>query len=109
MVSADQYLDPTGTAVSSGPVYATRTLYDGRGRQVGSQRLAGAVIVLDPVTGSTTLSQPGTVLHESQSVYDTKGRLLESFGPTGVSTRYEYDSFGRQSATLGRAGVTYGK
>jgi hypothetical protein len=29
VVSADQYLDPTGTAVSSGPVYATRTLYDG--------------------------------------------------------------------------------
>jgi YD repeat-containing protein len=76
---------------------------------VGSQRLAGAVIVLDPVTGSTTLSQTGTVLHESQSVYDTKGRLLESFGPTGLSTRYEYDSFGRQSTTLGPAGLTYVK
>jgi hypothetical protein len=54
---------------------------------VGSQRLAGAVIVLDPVTSSTTLPQAGKVLHESQSVYDTKGRLLESFGPTGVSTQ----------------------
>jgi YD repeat-containing protein len=35
--------------------------------------------------------------------YDTKGRLLEFFNPTGVSTRYESDSFGRQSATLGPA------
>jgi YD repeat-containing protein len=109
VVSADQYLDPTGTAFSSGPVYGKRTPHDGRGRQVGSQRLEGAVIVLDSVTGRTTLSQAGTVLHESQSVYDAKGHLPESFGPTGVSTRYEYDSFGRQSATLGPASVTYWK
>ena len=63
--------------------------------------------MLDPVTGSTTLSQAGTVLHESQSVYDTKGRLLESFRPTGVSTRYDYDSFGRQAGTLGPTVIPY--
>ena len=99
----DEFLDVTGNAVSSGPVFASRTVYDDQGRSVGTQRLEGAIVDIDPVSGETTLIDAGTVQHETASIYDDEGRLYQSVSSTGTINTYEYDSLDRQVATIGHA------
>lgn len=52
-----------------------------------------------------------TVTHvngeKSVSYYDVMGRLMRSVSPRGVTTDYEYDGFGRLSATIAGSRATY--
>jgi RHS repeat-associated protein len=102
VVSIDSYMDATGTATSSGPVYGSRSLYDSKGRSIGSQRVQNVIVALDPATGETTLTDAGTVLYASHSVYDADGRLYQSISSKGTVTTNEYDSLGREVATVGQ-------
>jgi RHS repeat-associated protein len=100
-LSTDQYIDATGTSASSGPVRATKTLYNSNGRSFGTQRLSGVVVTLDATSGQTTTTNGGTVLSETRTVYDSKGRVSQTVSETGAVTKYEYDSLGRQTVTIG--------
>jgi len=112
-VATDRYvLDSTAT------VYGTKTIYDTLGRVVKTERLEGVQIdVIDPATGnpvdpldpaysgpstlSSNLSTSGSVLSATETVYNAKGQVARSIAADGQVTQYEYDSLGRQVATIG--------
>ena len=77
----------------------SQTIYDVQGRAIESRRLSGINVSL--VNGETTLTNKGSVLTSSKSVYNAKGQLEKSIGSTGVTSETIYDSFGRQVATVG--------
>ena len=99
-VSVDQYVEGSTT-----PRMGTRTVYNDDGQVIRTERLSG--VVIDLVNGVTTLTSAGTVISSSETIYDDKGRVQQSIGPSGQITDYEYDNLGRRAATIGHP-VTLG-
>ncbi len=103
VASTDTYLDGTATADIFGTVY----VYDAAGRVTSTRRVQGLDIALD--TGQqprTIILSTGTVISSTESSYNDLGQLTASVGShapgaAGPTTNYEYDSLGRQTATIG--------
>ncbi|MEX0819437.1 MAG: hypothetical protein WD070_07580, partial [Pirellulaceae bacterium] len=93
--STDEYREGTNKEI-----FGSQTLYDGNGRVPQTVRRVGIVIALD-AAGTTSVVNEGAVLHRATSRYDSDGRLAETVAADGQVTSYEYDSLGRQVATLG--------
>jgi len=101
-LSTDQYVGATSD-------YATRTLYDGKGRVMATLGLEGADV--DVVNGNTVVTDYGTELWRTETVYDAKGRTQRTIGrydagdPDAArpATDHEYDALGRQAAMIGPA------
>ncbi len=105
LLSTDRYLTPASTDLGAGPspaFYATATLYDNQGRSIGSQRISGAVVTISGTAGNLTsaITARGTLLHESKTIYDTRGRVARTISPTGQITDFVYDARDRQIATI---------
>ncbi len=49
----------------------------------------------------TEVTSPGTILHESKTIYDSQGRVERTISADGQTTDTEYDDQGRQIATIG--------
>ena len=114
--STDQFLlrvdAANGTeSIVTTTVTGTHTVYDEVGRTVKTEGLEGLVIDIQGGTGgpfTSVLTSSGTVVWQSESVYDEKGQLETSIGRhasgvEGPRTDFFYDAFGRQEATLGPA------
>ena len=106
LLSTDRYVMPASTELGAGSspaFYATATLYDNQGRSIGSQRISGAVVTITGTAGNQTsaITTRGTQLHESKTIYDTRGRVSRSISSTGQMTDYVYDARDRQIATIG--------
>ncbi len=57
LLSTDRYLTPASTELGAGAspaFYANATLYDNQGRNIGSQRIAGAVVTISGTAGNLT-------------------------------------------------------
>ncbi|MCA9078376.1 MAG: putative Ig domain-containing protein [Planctomycetaceae bacterium] len=93
--STDQYID--GAPV----VYGTQTLYDELGRAIKTIRLEGVNVAIDSQTGDSTLTASGTVLWDTEMIYDADGRVEKQIAADGQVTEYEYDSLGRKVAMIG--------
>lgn len=93
-VRTDEYLEG-GTA----PIYATMTQFDTLGREVKSIRLTGVQVTI--ASGVSTLTNSGTQLWSTQTIYDGEGRVARSIAADGQVTDYEYDSLGRKTAEIG--------
>ena len=101
---------------SSQPVDATETIYDSYGNQVESIRLQGVQVALvDPNNGQTVdpldpgnspivseVTNWGTELYSTKTVYNSLDQVVQSTAADGQTTSFEYDSFGRQTATIGQ-------
>ncbi|MGB7327808.1 MAG: hypothetical protein WBD31_23220, partial [Rubripirellula sp.] len=106
LLSTDGYVMPGDTALGAGTspaFYATATVYDDQGRNIGSQRIADATIAIvgQASSWSAEVASAGTLLYESKSIYDSRGRVTRSISPTGQITDTIYDSRDRQIATVG--------
>ncbi|MEZ6135208.1 MAG: putative Ig domain-containing protein [Pirellulaceae bacterium] len=106
LLSSDRYVMPGDTALGAGTspaFYATATVYDDQGRNIGSQRIADAAIaIVGQAAGlSAEIVSAGTLLYESKSIYDSRGRVIRSISPTGQITDTIYDTRDRQIATVG--------
>jgi len=98
LVTTDQYID-TGLSMDSPPVEAARTIYDSRGRSIGTQRLTGVIVRL---TGKeTSVVSFGTLVSSTRTEYDSQGRAFRQIASDGQVSETEYDSRGRVAATLG--------
>ncbi|TWT35026.1 tRNA(Glu)-specific nuclease WapA precursor [Thalassoglobus neptunius] len=110
--SSDQILEG-----SSNPVYGSRIDYDQFGRSYRTARLEGLIIeVYDVTTGlavtdtiaavaagitlNTRIVDSGIELTSSSTEYDEKGQVSRQISADGQATSFEYDSLGRQSATI---------
>jgi RHS repeat-associated protein len=110
-LATDEYQEGSGD-----PVYGTQTIYDSLGRAIKTVRLQGVEIdlvnaatgqLVDPLdpqgaTINSRVTSTGTVLSQTQTVYNALGQMTRSVAADGEITDYEYDSFGRQTATLGQ-------
>jgi RHS repeat-associated protein len=98
LVTTDQYMD-IGLSMDSPPVEGTRTVYDSRGRSIGSQRLTGVMIRL--TNNETSVVSMGTLISSTRTEYDSQGRAFRQIASDGQISESEYDSRGRVAATLG--------
>ena len=104
-----EYQTDTYQEGSGDTVYGTRTIYDDQGRATKSIRLSGLQIdLVDPTDASdairnSTLGNTGTELYSTTTIYNDKGQVEKSIGADGQITEYEYDSLGRQVATITHA------
>lgn len=98
ILATDKYIDAGSSSVSP-PVFANNSLYDTRGRSIGSRRVSGAVVTL--AGNETTISNPGVEVSRTQTEYDSQGRAFRQIGADGQVTTTEFDSRGRSIATLG--------
>ncbi|MFN9641650.1 MAG: putative Ig domain-containing protein, partial [Pirellula sp.] len=80
-------------------IFGTRTLYDSADRAYGSVRVKGVVVSID-AAGKTTISTAGADQYQTSSFYSVS-RLTRSVDALGNVTDTEYDSFGRQTASIG--------
>jgi RHS repeat-associated protein len=80
---------------STDPVYGTKSLYDSKGRSIGSVRYKGSAISLS-ADGAATVAQYGTEIYRTTTEYDNKGRVKSSTDAYGNTTTYEYDNLDRQ-------------
>ena len=94
-LQTDSYLDS-----GVGPIFGTKTLYNDQTWEAeGSVRLEGVQIDIDG-DNNTTVDSEGTEVYTTRSISD-RGRTITSIGAEGQRTDYEYDSLGRQVATIG--------
>ena len=98
VMATDQYVDSGSTSVSP-PVFATNSLYDIRGRAIGSRRVSDAIVSL--VGTETSVSNPGVEVSRTNTEYDSQGRPFRQIAADGQVTSTEFDSRGRTIATLG--------
>ncbi len=103
----DRVLLQTDSYRAGDTIYATKTLYDEAGRAYGSVRLKDVNVTID-ANNQTTWNGSGTELYTTTSSYDLN-RVVQTIGPDGQLTNYEYDSLGRQIATIGPAIVIAGE
>ena len=80
---------------STDPVYGTKTIYDLQGRVEKTIRYLGCHVAVAS-DGTTTVTSPGSVLYETSTEYDGKGRVQNSTDAYGNVTSYEYDNLDRQ-------------
>ncbi len=81
------------------PITGTQTVYDDRGRAAKTVRLTGIEISIDPATGNSTLTSSGTVVSQTETIYDADGRVSINIDSYGLETRSTYDSLGRTTET----------
>ncbi|HIQ20938.1 MAG TPA: hypothetical protein EYH34_06855, partial [Planctomycetes bacterium] len=77
VVTTDQYVEG-----SADPVTGTRSVYDDAGRVVRTEKLEGVVVDID-ATGphpKSVLTDPGTVVWLTETLYDIAGRVVKSTG-----------------------------
>lgn len=90
---------------------ATLNIYDGAGRVVCVERLAGTILTKQVNTavvarsGADTIYQmtstsPGAVVSFTRSVYDLDGRVQYAMAANGSVTEYRYDADGRRTNVL---------
>ncbi|MEM7782867.1 MAG: putative Ig domain-containing protein [Planctomycetota bacterium] len=92
----DSYLDQANPIV-----FATRTLYNQAGQSYGSIRLKDIVVTIDANYETSVASgDEGQQLYQTTSYYNIS-QLETSVDGEGNETNYEYDSLGRQVATIG--------
>jgi YD repeat-containing protein len=101
--TSDRYIEGVTPA---GEVFGNRTVYDAVGRAVRTQRLQGLAIDLGAQNSAVTSA--GEVVWQTETVYNALGQMVRSIGrhapgESGPQTDYEYDSAGRQVATIGPA------
>jgi YD repeat-containing protein len=82
---------------SSEPIYGTKSLYDDKGRSIGSIRYYGSRIAIT-ADGSSSIAATGTEIYRTSTEYDSKGRTKSSTDAYGNTTTYEYDNLDRQVA-----------
>jgi YD repeat-containing protein len=80
---------------STDPVYGTKSIYDSKGRSVGSIRYKNSEIEIAP-DGSSSIKTVGTEIYRTSTEYDDKGRVKSSTDAYGNVTTYEYDNLDRQ-------------
>jgi RHS repeat-associated protein len=80
---------------STDPVYGTKSLYDSKGRSIGSIRYVGSEIEI-AADGSATIKTIGAEIYRTTTEYDSKGRVAKSTDAYGNVTTYEYDNLDRQ-------------
>ena len=100
----------TDSFVDGDVVYATRTIYDDTtGEAIGSARHKNVVITFDD-HGNTRVEvgNEGEIVYESRSFFD-RGRTTKTIDSRGGVTEFEYDSLGRQTATIGPAVLVAGE
>jgi len=96
----DRVLLQTDSYLNTDPiVFGTRTLYDSADRAFGSVRVKGVVVAID-AAGKTTITTAGADQYQTLSFYNVS-RLTRSVDALGNVTESEYDSFGRQTASIG--------
>ena len=96
----DRVLLQTDSYLNTDPiVFGTRTLYDSADRAFGSVRVKGVVVAID-AAGKTTITTAGADQYQTSSFYNVS-RLTRSVDALGNVTESEYDSFGRQTASIG--------
>jgi RHS repeat-associated protein len=93
LVSADGN-DTVLTATITGK----RQVYDDLGRVKQTLKLYG--LAVDVVAGETVLTQAGTVVATTTTVYGDKGRVQETIDGNGRTTDFAYDDQGRVVTTL---------
>jgi RHS repeat-associated protein len=98
------------------PIGATEIIYDSLGNVVRTIRLSAVQVRLfDANTGQTVdpfdpenatiaseITDWGVQLYSTNTVYNDLGQVIQSVSADGQITNYEYDSFGRRTATLGQ-------
>jgi YD repeat-containing protein len=94
VLQTDSYLEG-----SSDPIFGTQTIYDSLGRAAETVRRSGIQVALDG--NETRVTDWGSELYRSQTFYDAEGRVVRTVAPDGQTNRHEYDSLGRQTATIG--------
>jgi len=101
---------------SSSPIDATETIYDSLGRAVQTIELQGVEVGLfnattgqpvDPLNPGNApivseVTNWGTQLYSTQTVYNSLGEITESVAGDGEVTQYQYNSLGQQTATIGQ-------
>ncbi|MEM7312871.1 MAG: hypothetical protein AAF497_06940, partial [Planctomycetota bacterium] len=102
----DRVLLQTDEFLPGETIFATKTIYDDAGRAVGSQRIKDVVISID-ADGNSTITQAGTVLHATEQFFELD-RLVRSVDASGNVSDYEYDAWGRQTASIGPVVVVDG-
>ncbi len=110
-LTTDQYQE------GSSQFDATETIYDSLGRTVQTIRLQGVTVSLvnpntgqpvDPTTDPgnvpvvSEVTNWGTQLYATKTVYNSVGQATESVAADGQVTQYEYNSLGQQTATIGQ-------
>lgn len=100
-IVTDRYIDGSST-----PVFATRTVYDAKGRGLEEHRLEG--VTVDIAGGDAVLANAGTIITRTKTVYNERGQVAQTIAADGQTTDYEYDEFGRRAAVIGPAAVDPG-
>ena len=104
IASTDPFVEGT---TSLADIRVTHSIYDDLGRTVETRRVAGVDIsLIDLGTGlfKTTFDEayaPTAILSASSTTYDDvagNGRVLSTTTPDGLTTYFEYDLAGRQTA-----------
>ena len=87
-------------ACASPPVKATRAIYDDHGRLAKIQILKDVIVDMSAQTGLPVVTSAGSVVSTSETIYDDRGRVRRTIAHDGQITDSEYDSQGRQVATI---------
>jgi RHS repeat-associated protein len=89
---------------STDPVYGTKSIYDSKGRSVGSIRYVNSEIEI-AADGTSSIKTTGTEIYRTTTEYDSKGRVKSSTDAYGNTTTYEYDNLDRQVAVNTSTGL----
>jgi RHS repeat-associated protein len=92
-LTTDAYVDGETSS------YATVTIYDTQGRVVSSERRAGVVVSI--ATGDAVITNRGSLLSSTSTVFDSQGRVARTISADGQETSYEYDILNRRIAVIG--------
>jgi len=83
---------------STDPIYGTQTIYDVFGRVEKTVRYVGCQLTVDVMYGTPTFVSYGTILYQTSTQFDSKGRVESTTDAYGNVTRYDYDKLDRQIA-----------
>jgi RHS repeat-associated protein len=108
VATTDPYTVPSSTPLgkpggNSPAVFGTFTLYDSRGRSVGSERRSNVVTGWSSDTDRilSAIVSSGTLVSATSTVYNAQGRPSKQIGADGQVSITEYDARGRTVASLG--------
>jgi YD repeat-containing protein len=106
--------DPYPDAATNPTIYGTQTQYDAQGQAVKSIRQTGVKVTITNTKGLTgtqiqynsvgnvsSITNAGTQLWQTQSLFDSYGRVTEAVAADSHVTDYEYDKLGRKTAEIG--------
>jgi len=81
--------------------FGTHTVYDAQGRAWKTERVQNLTITL--ANDDSTAPSRGQFISDTRTIYNSKGQVESSVAADDQVTKYEYDSLGRQVATIGHA------